>query len=182
METLKAPSFKSPALRNTGNVKKVEPCPFTPSGILHFTISVGDLDEAITFYTTVIGASLWRRISYSAFMAVGDNFFVLSNIGYHRRPNNIGHCLIHNAFIVQGEAFDRAVAHIEANDIEIVRYEDTGHTAFVGRHAYFQDPFGNAVEIIDLTDIGSAGDPPIPGWNKHRIRNNYFGKNQFEES
>ena len=176
--------FKSPALQNIKSVKKVAPGPFTPSGILHFTISVGDLDEAIEFYTKVIGATLWRRISYSAFMTVGDNFFVLSNIGYHRRPNNIGHCLIHSAFIVQGEAFDRAVAHIEANHIEIVRYEDEGHQSFVGRHAYFQDPFGNAIEIIDLTDIGigSSGPPPIPGWDKHRIRNNYFGKNQFEES
>ncbi len=175
--------FKSTALQNKKSVKKVEPGPFTPSGILHFTISVDDLDQAIEFYTKVIGASLWRRISYSAFMAVGDNFFVLSNIGYHRRPNNIGHCLIHNAFIVQGEAFDRAVAHIETNDIEIVRYEDDGHQSFVGRHAYFQDPFGNAIEIIDLTDIGigPSGPPPIPGWDKHRIRNNYFGKNQFEE-
>ena len=40
---------------------------------------------------------------------------------------------------------------------------------------------GNAIEIIDLYDIGTAGDPPIPGWNKNRIRNNYFGKNQFED-
>lgn len=175
--------FKSPALQGTKNVKQVDPAPFSPSGILHFTISVSDLDRAIEFYTTVVGASLWRRITYSAFMAVGDNFFVLSNIGYHRRPNNTGHCLIHNAFIVQGEKFDQAIAHIEANGIEIVRYEDEGHHSFVGRHAYFQDPFGNAVEIIDLHDIGTGpvGDPPIPGWNKNRIRNNYFGRNQFEE-
>ena len=177
------PEFKSPALQGTKNVKHVEPAPFKPSGILHFTISVGDLSQAIKFYTNVIGATLWRRISYSAFMCVGDNFFVLSNIGYHRRPNNVGHCLIHNAFIVQGENFDQAVAYIESKDIEIVRYEDTGHSSFVGRHAYFQDPFGNAIEIIDLTDIGigDAGAPPIPGWNKQRIRNNYFGVNQFGE-
>ena len=176
--------FKSPTLQNTKSVKNVEPGPFTPSGILHFTISVGDVDEAIEFYTTVIGASLWRRTRYSGFMCVGDNFFLLSDIGYHRRPNNTGHCLIHNAFIVQGEAFDRAVNYIESKDIEIVRYEDSGHECFTGRHAYFQDPFGNALEIIDLADIGigATGAPPIPGWNKHRIRNNYFGRNQFEDN
>ena len=84
--------FKSPALKGTTNVKKVDPVPFRPSGILHFTISVPDLDDAIEFYTTIVGATLWRRISYSAFRAVGDNFFVLSNIGYHRRPNDSGHC------------------------------------------------------------------------------------------
>ncbi|MDC0033158.1 VOC family protein [Alphaproteobacteria bacterium] len=174
--------FKSPALQNAQSVKKVGSGPFAPSGILHFTISVGDLDRAIEFYTTIIGAILWRRISYSAFMCVGDNFFVLSNIGYHRRPNNAGHCLIHNAFIVQSDAFDQAVNYIESKDIEIVLYEDSGHESFPGRHAYFQDPFGNAVEIVDLIDIGigATGDPPIPGWNKNRIRNNYFGRNQFE--
>ena len=59
-------TFKSPAMENTDNVKNVEPAPFTPSGILHFTISVADLDEAIEFYTTIVGATLWRRISYSA--------------------------------------------------------------------------------------------------------------------
>ena len=175
--------FKSRALQGTENVRKVDPAPFTPSGTLHFTISVDDLDMAVEFYTKIVGATFWRRTRWSAFMTVGDNFFVLSDIGYHRRPNNVGHCLIHNAFIVQGDDFDRAVAHVEANDIEIVRYEDEGHESFVGRHAYFQDPFGNAVELIDLTDIGigKSGPPPIPGWNKERIRNNYFGKNQFED-
>lgn len=174
--------FKSPALQKTTNVKMVEPAPFKPSGILHFTISVSDIDKAVEFYTKIVGATFWRRISYSAFMCVGDNFFVLSNIGYHRRPNNSGHCLIHNAFIVNGDTFDRAIAHIEDNDIEVVRYEDEGHSSFVGRHAYFQDPDGNAVEIIDITDIGAGGSPPIPGWNKHRIRANYFGKDQFKDS
>jgi hypothetical protein len=82
---------------------------------------------------------------------------------------------------VCGDQFDQAVNYLEANDIEIVRYEDEGHTSFAGRHVYFQDPFGNAIEIIDLQDIGTVEDPPIPGWNKNRIRNNYFGKNQFED-
>ena len=41
--------FKSPALKGTTNVQKVDPAPFKPSGILHFTISVADLDKAIDF-------------------------------------------------------------------------------------------------------------------------------------
>ena len=39
--------FKSPALRKTANVRRSEPGPFKPSGILHFTISVSDLEKAI---------------------------------------------------------------------------------------------------------------------------------------
>ena len=154
--------FKSPALKSTTNVKCLEPGPFKPSGILHFTISVSDLEKAIEFYVEVVGCTYWRRNSQTAFMVVGDDFFVLSNIGYHRRPNDAGHTLIHNAFIVNGETFDRAMAQLEAKGIEILRYEDARHVAFVGRHAYFQDPDGNAVEIIDLHEIGKGDPPPKP--------------------
>ena len=155
-------NFNSPALHKTKNVQHVAPGPFKPSGILHFTVSVSDVDKAIEFYTDVVGATYWRRNNTTAFMCVGSQFFVLSNIGYHRPPNNPGHCLIHNAFIVNGEDFDRAVAHVESKGVEIVRYEDQGHTAFVGRHAYFQDPDGNAIEILDLEEIGRGDPPPIP--------------------
>ncbi|MFZ1094599.1 MAG: hypothetical protein WAN75_36205 [Xanthobacteraceae bacterium] len=31
-----------------------------------------------------------------------------------------------------------------------MRYSDEGHTTFPGRHAYFHDPDGNCIEIIDL--------------------------------
>ncbi len=154
--------FRSPALEKTTNVECLEPGPFKPSGILHFTISVSDLERAIKFYVEVVGCTYWRRNSHTAFMVVGDDFFVLSNIGYHRRPNDPGHTLIHNAFIVNGETFDRAMAQLEAKGIEILRYEDEGHVAFVGRHAYFQDPDGNAVEIIDLHEIGKGDPPPRP--------------------
>ena len=151
--------FKSPALQHTTNVRKMEPGPFKPSGILHFTISVSDLERARDFYVDVVGCTFWRRNDHTMFMVVGEQFFVLSDIGYHRRPNDPGDCLIHNAFIVNGEDFDRAMAQLEAKGVEILRYEDDRHIAFVGRHAYFQDPDGNAIEIIDVHEIGH-GDPP----------------------
>lgn len=176
--------FKSAVLKGTKNVRHMETPPegpVVPSGTLHFTISVGDLDAAIEFYTDVVGATFWRKISYSAFMAVGDDFFVLSNIGYHRRPNDPGHCLIHNAFIVQGDDFDRAVNYVESKGIEFVRYEDEGHHSFAGRHGYFQDPWGNAVELIDLTGIAVGIEPPAPDFDPRRRRFNYFGENQFEQ-
>ncbi len=155
-------NFKSPAMQQTKNVKHVAPGPYKPSGILHFTISVSDVDRAIAFYTDVVGATYWRRNDHTAFMCVGSQFFVLSDIGYHRRPNDPGHCLIHNAFIVNGDDFDRAIAYVESKGVEIVRYEDDRHIAFVGRHVYFQDPDGNAIELFDLEEIGRGDPPPIP--------------------
>ncbi|MEK9684565.1 MAG: VOC family protein [Rhodospirillaceae bacterium] len=176
--------FKSAVLQNQSTVKHLETAPDQapkPSGTLHFTISVGNVEEAVEFYTRVIGATFWRRATYSAFMSVGDDFFVLSDIGYHRRPNNPGHCLIHNAFLVQGENFDNAVNFVESQGIEFVRYETERHNSFSGRHAYFQDPWGNGIELIDLQDIGKEIAPPHPDFDKNRRRFNYFGKNQFEE-
>ena len=178
------PKFKSEVLKNQTTVKKLDNVPeqaVKPSGTLHFTISVADVDEAVEFYTSVVGATFWRRATYSAFMSVGDDFFVLSDIGYHRRPNDPGHCLIHNAFIVQGEDFDQAVNFVESKGIEFVRYETAGHSSFAGRHAYFQDPWGNGIELIDLQDIGKTIQPPHPDFDKNRRRFNYFGKNQFED-
>ncbi len=154
--------FKSPAMRETNNVKHVEPGPFKPSGILHFTISVSDINRARDFYVDMVGCTHWRQNEKTVFMMAGSQFFVLSNIGYHRPPNDPGHCLIHNAFIVNRDNFDRAIAQLEAKGVEILRYEDDRHIAFVGRHAYFQDPDGNAVELIDLEDIGSGDTPPQP--------------------
>ena len=178
------PEFKSEVLKNQTTVKKLDNVPeqtVKPSGTLHFTVSVADVDEAVEFYTSVVGATFWRRATYSAFMSVGDDFFVLSDIGYHRRPNDPGHCLIHNAFIIQGESFDQAVNFVESKGIEFVRYETAGYSSFAGRHAYFQDPWGNGIELIDLQDIGKNIEPPHPDFDKNRRRFNYFGKNQFED-
>jgi catechol 2,3-dioxygenase-like lactoylglutathione lyase family enzyme len=155
--------FRSPALKKTKNVKHVAPGPFKPSGILHFTISVSDIERSRKFYEEIVGCTYWRQNEKTIFMCCGNQFFVLSNIGYHRPPNDPGHTLIHNAFIVNGEDFDRAIAQLESKGVEILRYEDDRHIAFVGRHAYFQDPDGNAIELIDVFDIGSGDPPPLAG-------------------
>jgi len=152
--------FKSPVLEAAKSVRYTEPRPVKPTGILHFTISVSDLETARKFYEEVLGCTYWRRNESTVFMHVGDQYFVLSNIGYHRRPNDPGHTLIHNAFIVAGEDFDAAMAGLESRGVEVINYEDTGHHSFAGRHAYFQDPDGNGVEIIDYHGFGSSGPPP----------------------
>ena len=176
--------FKSAVLKGADSVRHMDTPPdgpVKPAALLHFTISVGNVEDAMEFYTGVVGATFWRRATYSAFMSVGDDFFVLSDIGYHRRPNDPGHCLIHNAFIVQGEDFDRAVNFVDSRGIEFVRYETERHASFVGRHAYFQDPWGNGVELIDLHDIGKDIPPPHAEFDKKRRRLNYFGENQFKD-
>ena len=53
--------FKSPALKAADSVRPVAPRPVKPSGILHFTLSVTDLDRARRFYEDVVGATFWRQ-------------------------------------------------------------------------------------------------------------------------
>jgi len=151
--------LKSPAFEGHDSVAWEEPRPIRPTGILHFTIGVTDLEKARKFYEEVLGCSYWRQNDTTVFMQVGEQYFVLSRTGYHQPPNRPRDTLIHNAFIVDGADFDSAMSWLEANGVEIDLYDDEGHSSFSGRHAYFLDPDGNGVEIIDLQRVG----PPPPG-------------------
>ena len=150
------PNFKSAELRGAKTVEYTEPRRVVPTGILHFTIGVTDLDKARAFYEEVVGCTFWRRNDSTVFMRAGEDYFVLSRTGYHQPPNKGTDTLIHHAFIVAGEDFDAAMAHLESRGIEILLYEDAGHRSFSGRHAYFHDPDGNGIEIIDLHGIGDG--------------------------
>ena len=141
--------FKSPALADS-NLKHVAARPVKPSRVLHFTLSVTDLDRAQKFYEDVVGCTFWRRNENSVFMRCGNDHVVLSRTGYHTPQNRNRDTLIHHAFVCQGEDFDAAVAHVDACGVEVLLYEDTGHRGFPGRHAYFYDPDDNCIELVDL--------------------------------
>jgi catechol-2,3-dioxygenase len=157
--------FKSPALAGVTSIKPKEARRVRPGGILHFTISVSDLERARRFYEDIVGATFWRQNSSSVFMQAGVHYFVLTKArtNDHVPPNKGREVLIHHAFLVQGEDFDTAVAHLEANGIEILQYDTEGHRSFTGRHLYFHDPDGNAIEFIDFHGIGDVNAPQFQG-------------------
>jgi catechol 2,3-dioxygenase-like lactoylglutathione lyase family enzyme len=101
-------------------------------------------------------------------MRCGEDYFVLSRSGYHTLPNKGKDTLIHHAFIIAPEDFDAAVAHLEASGVEVLLYEDKGHRSFTGRHLYFHDPDGNAIEFIDFQGIGDVNAPPYRGRQRRR--------------
>lgn len=156
MSSLKSAAFKGYATVGDAAPRRVE-----PTGILHFTLGVTDLEKSRAFYEDVLGCTYWRQNRDTVFMRAGDDYFVLSRTGYHQPPNKPGDTLIHHAFMVSGTDFDAAMAHLEANGVEILLYEDqhSGHLSFPGRHAYFHDPDGNAIEIIDLHGVGPEKAP-----------------------
>lgn len=148
--------FKSPALKGASSVRSVAPRPVKPSGILHFTLTVSDLERARRFYEDVVGATFWRQNDTAAFMRCGEQYFVLARTGYHTPPNRGRDTLAHHAFMFQGGDFDAALAHVESRGVEVLLYEDKGHRSFAGRHAYFHDPDGNAIEFIDYQGVGDV--------------------------
>jgi catechol 2,3-dioxygenase-like lactoylglutathione lyase family enzyme len=168
--------FKSPALKGATSVRYAAPRPVKPSGILHFTLSVTDLDRARRFYEEVVGATFWRQNDSTVFMRCGEQYFVLSRTGYHTPPNRGRDSLIHHAFTFNGEDFDAALANAEAKGVEVLLYEDKGHRSFTGRHAYFHDPDGNAIEFIDFQGIGDTSAPDYQGRERRRAQSHLADK------
>jgi catechol 2,3-dioxygenase-like lactoylglutathione lyase family enzyme len=151
--------FKSPALAQATSASYAAPRRVEPTGILHFTLAVTDLERARRFYEEVIGCTFWRQNDTTVFMRCGAQYFVLSRAGYHAAPNRGRDTLIHHAFVIDTADFDAALAHVEACGVEVLLYEDKGHRSFTGRHAYFHDPDGNAIEFIDFHGIGDTTAP-----------------------
>jgi catechol 2,3-dioxygenase-like lactoylglutathione lyase family enzyme len=167
--------FKSPALQAATSIRPTKARRVQPTGILHFTIGVTDLERSRRFYEDVVGCTYWRQNDSTVFMKCGDDYFVLSRSGYHAIPNKGKDTLIHHAFLVESGDFDAAVAHLEASGVEVLLYEDTGHRSFTGRHLYFHDPDGNAIEFIDFHGIGDVAAPAFAGRERRRAKGHLRG-------
>ena len=135
-------------------------------GFLHLTISVTDLDRATAFYQNVLGCKLVRQNAKHtmSFMQTGDDFFVLTKMPNHVKPNPPGPLDIltthfHHAMIVEPEEWDRAMEYFEAEGIEHYVCSDAGHTTFPGRrHVYIQDPDGTSIEIVSKPSAEAAAE------------------------
>src|SRR3954454_19829506 len=128
------------------------------TGILHFTIGVRDHVSAAKFYADVLGCKHLRSNSRYSFMECHGSYFVLAKMPNHVNPNGPGQEAHHHAFLVDADEFDRAVEILFARKIPLVKYSDEGHRSFPGRHAYFHDADGNALEICTLYE---SGEPPV---------------------
>jgi catechol 2,3-dioxygenase-like lactoylglutathione lyase family enzyme len=133
-------------------------------GFLHLTISVTDLDRATAFYQNVLGCELVRQngTHTMSFMKTGEDFFVLTKMENHVKPNPPGPLDLHtthfhHAMIVEPDEWDRAVKYLEAEGIEYYVCTDAGHTTFPGRrHVYVQDPDGTSIEIVSTSSLEAA--------------------------
>ena len=105
-------------------------------GINHIALEVGDIDEALAFYSSFIEFEINRRSKTAAFVYFGDQFinFIL---GRNQGPD------------------ERRHFGIAVDDKELARetLENMGIEFLDGQFLDFLDPWGNRVEITTYTNI-----------------------------
>ena len=120
--------------------------------LAHFSIPVTDTRRAQKFYEEVLGM---RPVQVNhergmVFMDSGGDCVILTRVD--KPISTAGVQDIHHAWVVDHDEYEKALAWLKANpEIEFMFDEDRQGGAVNGPRAYFQDPDGNVLEIIDLT-------------------------------
>jgi len=120
--------------------------------LVHFTIPVKDLDRAEAFYTELLGFAKVRRSGHMCFLRCGGDLFVLTLSEKPVDPNPPDHHEIHTAFLAKGADYDAALRTLSENGVRVFLEETRDRGTFEGRSAYFHDPDGNVLEVIDLAN------------------------------
>ena len=105
-------------------------------GINHLALEVGDIDEAIDFYSSFLDFKFERRSKTAAFVYFGDQFINFA-LGRNQGPD------------------ERRHFGIAVDDKELARQtlEAMGIIFLDGKFMDFLDPWGNRVEITTYTNI-----------------------------
>ena len=136
-----------------------DPPPFTPQGLDHVVLLVGDMAEAELFYRDVIGCTVDRRleqygmVQMRAGASLIDLVDIASEAGAWGRPNIAGGRNMDHVCIATGRWDEPAMrAHLARHGVEIVeegmRYGATGE----GLSFYVRDPSGNIIELKRASD------------------------------
>lgn len=105
-------------------------------GVNHIALEVGDIDEALAFYSRLFEFKLRGKSEAAAFIDLGDQFLALQR--GRRQPADDGR---HFGFVVDDkEAARKALAAAGVNVLP-------------GRFLDFLDPWGNRIEIVGYENI-----------------------------
>ena len=113
-------------------------------GINHVALEVGNVDEALEFYSRFFEFRLRGRVPGMAFLDMGDQFLALSE-GRTQGSDDERHF----GLVVDDKEAVRAA--LRAADVKVLP----------GRRLDFRDPWGNRVEIVDYRDIQFTKAPPV---------------------
>lgn len=120
-------------------------------GVAHFTLPVSDMQRSVAFYSDIVGLELVAQAPGLAFFRSGKDHVVLAKTETPPQAGHLASRLLHHAFIVESRDYDASLQFLASNNVEVVDQEERAEGAvFAGRSAYFRDPDGNMLEIIDL--------------------------------
>jgi catechol 2,3-dioxygenase-like lactoylglutathione lyase family enzyme len=121
-------------------------------GLAHFSIPVTDTRRSQKFYEDVLGM-ITIQVNHErgmVFLDSGGDCVILSRVDKQSSTAHVAD--VHHAWVVEHDDYERALAELKSrDDIEFLFDEDRQGGAVNGPRAYFNDPDGNVLEIIDLT-------------------------------
>ena len=126
-------------------------------GVAHFTLPVTDTFRSMSFYSEILGMTP-IQVNHErgmVFLDCGGDCLILSRSD--ARINREDHD-VHHAFAVDAADYENAKQELAANGVNVFFEEDRQGGAVNGPRAYFHDPDGNVLEIINLTSY--KADPP----------------------
>jgi len=118
-------------------------------GIAHFSLPVTDMSRSVAFYADIVGLQLVFGTNDLAFFRSGKDHVVLALTETVPKLSNARN--VHHAFIVETRDFDASLEFLAEQGVAVVDQDARPEgSVFAGRSAYFADPDGNMLEIIDL--------------------------------
>lgn len=120
-------------------------------GLVHFTIPVTDTARSREFYCKRLGMKLLRDTGDRGmvFLDSGGDCVILAKVD--KPISTAGAHDVHHSFLVAHEDYAAALDELRAGGVKFLYDEDRRDGVVDGPRAYFEDPDGNVLEIIDLT-------------------------------
>lgn len=111
------------------------------------------MERGVAFYSEIVGLELVRGGKDLAFFRSGKDHLVLARTEGPPTPIDPSATSrnVHQAFIVESRDFESSLQFLASKNVKVVYEDERGEgSVFAGRSAYFYDPDGNMLEIIDL--------------------------------
>ena len=122
-----------------------------PRGVVHFSLSVSDLEVSKKFYTEMLGLTFVRHsTAYEMmFLTAGQDFVTLCKSETPIQPNLKGRRRVHHAFALAPDTYEDAKKFLWENGVEIIDEENRKTGTILGRQFYIHDPDLNVIELND---------------------------------
>lgn len=120
-------------------------------GVAHFSIPVSDPERSRAFYCEKLGLKLLADVKSEGmvFLDSGGDCVILVKVD--APISTAGVRAVHHAFCVDHDEYQAALDELKAKGVPILYDEDRRGGVVNGPRAYFEDPDGNTLELLDRT-------------------------------